>query len=76
MLQISDEISPVSLFPKTEYSKVDGGGIGSGPCSMLESSCKLCNLDHGSTTGCWSKLVKKFPERSKTPRLCLVPGKY
>ena len=35
MLQISGEISPVSLFLETEYSMVDGGGIGSGPCNML-----------------------------------------
>ena len=61
-----------SLFPETEYSKVDSGGIGSGPCSMIEPSPKRSNLDHGSTTGCWSKPVKKFPERSRANKDSLL----
>ena len=52
---------------------MEGGGIGSDPCNLLEERSKESKLSHGRIGGVWlkdSKVVRKLKDRSNDKRVC------
>ena len=43
-LQINGAISPLNLLWETEKKNLEFGGVGSGPCSKLESGMKISDI--------------------------------
>ena len=71
-LQIVCGISPVSVLFETEWLKMDGGGIGSDPCSLLLLRSKFRRLVHSRKSGSWWKPVRKLFDRSRFQRVFLL----
>ena len=72
-LQNNGEISPVNLLFFILYWAMEGGGIGSDPCSLLEARSDWSKLSHGRIGGVWlrdSKVVRKLKDRSNDKRVC------
>ena len=51
---------------------MEGGGIGSDPCSLLLLRSKFRRLDHNRITGSWWKPVRKLLDRSRFQRVFLL----